>query len=81
VDEDRPMTTTTRYEVQRYKECAGMGCRNRAICQLEVRYIKKIGWFCDNCKGSLIADGLANEITDNHESEQASITPDHPQNI
>jgi hypothetical protein len=58
------MTGTEEYGLQRYKQCAGMGCCNKAEYQLEVLYIKKLGWFCSQCKTSLLACGLVKEMKD-----------------
>jgi hypothetical protein len=63
------MTTIKQYGLQEYKQCAGMGCKNRAIHQLEVLYIKKLGWFCSECKISLVASELVKEMKDSVEQQ------------
>ena len=45
----------------RYKECAAKGCQNEGIHCLKVVFVNRIGWFCDSCKTSLIADNLCIE--------------------
>jgi len=32
-----------------FKECAGKNCYNDAIVKLKVKFIKKIGYFCESC--------------------------------
>lgn len=58
------MTASNQYGLEGYKECVGKECHNLAIHRLEVLHIKKIGWFCDQCKDSLIESGLVAEIKD-----------------
>jgi hypothetical protein len=42
-----------------YKQvCAGKGCRNKGIHALKVRFLNKMGFFCNSCKDSLITCGL-----------------------
>ncbi len=45
----------------RYKECAGKGCQNAGIHCLKVVFVNRVGWFCDSCKSSLMADNLCIE--------------------
>ena len=45
----------------RYKECAGKGCQNEGIHCLKVVFVNRVGWFCDSCKSSLMADNLCIE--------------------
>lgn len=36
-----------------------MGCKNRAIHKLEIAYIRKLGWFCSQCRSYLVLHGIA----------------------
>ena len=42
-----------------YKECAGAGCSNPGRSLLEIRYIKKQGYFCTACAKDLLQNELA----------------------
>jgi hypothetical protein len=42
-----------------YKECAGKGCHNVGIHYLEIIFLNKSGWFCEQCGSDLIVSGLA----------------------
>jgi hypothetical protein len=44
-----------------YKHCAGKGCQNEGFHCLKVVFVNRVGWFCDSCKSSLIADNLCIE--------------------
>ena len=44
-----------------FKECAGKNCKNSATAQLQVKFIKKIGYFCESCTLELKALGLIDE--------------------
>jgi hypothetical protein len=45
--------------LDRYKQCAGNGCSKAARILLEIRYIKKQGYFCDSCAEDLLQNELA----------------------
>jgi hypothetical protein len=45
--------------VRAFKECAGKGCKNIARHKLKIKYIQKIGYFCDSCKDDLLYEELA----------------------
>jgi hypothetical protein len=47
-----------------YKKCAGKGCDRTGRTILEVRYLNKIGFFCDRCTKDLIAADLALQVKD-----------------
>jgi uncharacterized protein YqkB len=34
---------------QLYNNCAGKNCNRKGINKLRIRYIKKLGYFCDSC--------------------------------
>ena len=42
--------------------CAGSGCHNTGKIALEIKYLKKIGFFCKSCKEDLVKGGLADEV-------------------
>jgi hypothetical protein len=52
------VSTTIQKTNQRYKPCAGKGCKKKGIHYLRIRFLKKFGWFCDSCKDFLIQDKL-----------------------
>jgi hypothetical protein len=43
------------------KPCAGKDCQNQAKTFLKIRYIHRVGQFCDNCTLNLKRDGIAEE--------------------
>jgi predicted SprT family Zn-dependent metalloprotease len=43
--------------------CAGLKCPNKPISILKVRYINKIGYFCQKCNADLLQQELAEEIS------------------
>lgn len=53
------MTSTTQYDYEEYKQCAGKDCTNHGVNRLEVLYIKKVGWFCDQCRSYLVSHEIA----------------------
>jgi len=53
------LTSTTQYDYEEYKQCAGKDCTNHGVNRLEVLYIKKVGWFCDQCRSYLVSHGIA----------------------
>jgi len=47
---NQPVSHNTLYnDTDRYKMCAGLGCSNKGKNYLKIIYLKKSGWFCDNC--------------------------------
>lgn len=48
--------------IQEYKECAGKGCKNHGIHYLKIVFLNQFGWFCEDCKYSLMHDRLVEEI-------------------
>jgi len=53
------MNRTKLYALDAYKDCAGRGCSNPGRILLEIRYIKKQGYFCESCAESLLQNELA----------------------
>ena len=41
------------------EDCAGKGCHKKGIKLLEIRFIKKSGFFCDSCSSELLDLGIA----------------------
>jgi hypothetical protein len=52
------------YETIEYKHrtCAGKNCKNIAKHHLMLVFIKRSGWFCENCRQSLQEDGLVESV-------------------
>jgi hypothetical protein len=40
-------------------KCMGKGCEYCGRILLKIKYINKIGYFCDNCAKDLLVEGLA----------------------
>ena len=32
-----------------FKECAGKDCHNKATTEFKIKFIKKVGFFCESC--------------------------------
>lgn len=45
-------------QVQKYKSCAGKGCKNEGKHYGKILYINEYRWFCDSCKVELVNAGL-----------------------
>jgi len=48
--------------IRKYKECAGLKCSKKPTSKLKVKYINKIGYFCQKCTADLLQLELAEEI-------------------
>ena len=53
------MNPTKPNALDAYKQCAGNGCLNPGTVLLEIRYIKKQGYFCTACAEDLLQSELA----------------------
>jgi len=53
------MNPTKLNALDAYKQCAGNGCSNLGRILLEIRYIKKQGYFCTTCAEDLLQNELA----------------------
>jgi hypothetical protein len=42
-----------------HRQCSGRGCTKDAKILLEILYINKRGYFCDECTSDLLSKGLA----------------------
>jgi hypothetical protein len=50
----------------RFKDsCSGRGCDRKPVRYLKIKYIKKIGNFCQICADDLLESDLAEEIKSN----------------
>jgi len=58
------MNRTKLNALDAYKQCAGNGCSNSGRILLEIRYIKKQGYFCNSCAEDLLQNGLATKEGD-----------------
>ena len=50
------------YQSDKFKGCDGRGCNEKPIKYLRIKYVKKIGSFCDRCANDLLESGLAEDI-------------------
>jgi hypothetical protein len=58
-----PMTSNSIDAPREYKDiCAGIGCRNIPSVCLMIKYVKKSGWFCDDCAQDLLRLELAERL-------------------
>ncbi len=48
--------------IQGFKNCAGKNCSNKATSPLKVKYINKIGHFCQLCANDLLQLDLVEKI-------------------
>jgi hypothetical protein len=49
---------TTDNNSEEYKMCARLGCSSIGRNRLKIIYIKKSGWFCDNCTIEIVKSVL-----------------------
>lgn len=65
---------TKQHLTQSYKPCAAKGCSNPGVYEIEILFLGRKGWFCEQCKYSLMCDGLliqqAATTSDCHSSTQ-----------
>jgi hypothetical protein len=54
----KTMNTTKQHLNQSFKTCVAKGCSNLGIYEMEIVFLGRKGWFCEQCKDSLINDGL-----------------------
>jgi hypothetical protein len=43
---------------QSHKPCAAKDCSNPGIHEIQILFLGRKGWFCTQCKESLMRDGL-----------------------
>gem|GEM_PF-2980822 len=54
------VSANNREQVQTSTEdCAGKGCHKKGNKLLEIKFIKKSGFFCDSCSSELLNLGIA----------------------
>ena len=46
----------------RFKRCDARDCNQKSIKHLKIKYIKKIGSFCEKCAADLLECGLAEDV-------------------
>jgi hypothetical protein len=52
------MSVTKQHLSQLSKPCAAKGCSNPGIHEMEIVFLGRKGWFCEECKDGLMRDGL-----------------------
>ena len=52
------MNATKQLVSQSDKACAAKGCSNPGTHEMEIAFLGRKGWFCEQCKDSLMHDGL-----------------------
>jgi hypothetical protein len=50
------------YQSDKFKCCNRRGCNQKPIKYLRIKYVNKIGSFCDRCVNDLLESGLAEDI-------------------
>jgi hypothetical protein len=60
-----PVNTLDQHIVQEDNKCSGKGCPNAGTILLKIKYINKIGYFCDSCSSLFLDEGLAIRLEDN----------------
>jgi hypothetical protein len=56
------MNSRLSYKSDKFKDCDGRGCNQKPIKYLRIKYVNKIGSFCDKCASDLLGSGLAEDI-------------------
>ncbi len=51
---------------QEYSKCAGRGCKKLGTITLKIKYVNKIGHFCDGCAEELTNQDLVFQIGDDY---------------
>jgi hypothetical protein len=52
------MNPSKQHLSQSYKPCAAKGCSNPGTHEMEILFLGRKGWFCEECKDNLMRDGL-----------------------
>lgn len=52
------MNTSQQNLTHSYKTCTAKGCTSPGIYEMEILFLGRTGWFCEQCKDSLTHDGL-----------------------
>jgi hypothetical protein len=56
------MSPNLSHDSDRFKEiCSGRDCTKRPIRLLRIKYVKKLGKFCEACASDLLEAGLVDE--------------------
>jgi hypothetical protein len=46
------------------RNCAGKGCTNEGKIALRIKYLRKVGYFCDTCTAELLQHDLVTKESD-----------------
>jgi hypothetical protein len=52
------MNSIKHIAIEEFKRCAAKGCSNPGIHEMQILFLGRKGWFCEQCKDSLMQDGL-----------------------
>jgi hypothetical protein len=52
------MNSIKHIAIEEFKRCAAKSCTNPGTYEMEIVFLGKKGWFCEQCKDSLMGDGL-----------------------
>ena len=53
------MSTTEQQQfIQHHRICAAKGCSRLGTFEMEILFLGRNGWFCEQCKDNLMRDGL-----------------------
>jgi hypothetical protein len=58
------MNPKASYTYTRSKGCAGKGCPNEGKIALCIKYLRKVGYFCDTCTAELLQHDLVTKESD-----------------
>ncbi|CAN5498848.1 hypothetical protein BH18THE2_BH18THE2_25560 [soil metagenome] len=66
--------TVLLYNSDRFEDSySGRGCDRKPVRYLKIKYIKKIGNFCQICADDLLESGLVEEIKSNSDSLEEAL--------
>lgn len=52
------ITSTQQQVAGSFKICAAKYCSRPGIHEMQILFLGRTGWFCEECKNSLMCDGL-----------------------
>jgi hypothetical protein len=52
------MNSIKHIAIEEFKRCAAKGCSNPGTFEMEILFLGRKGWFCTQCKDSLMRDGI-----------------------
>ena len=65
--------STHENNAQGSKSCYGRICKNQGTNLLNIIYINKTGWFCDDCKNELVNLNLTEKIEKSQNGENKDV--------